>query len=70
MFAVGSVRRFGAVSYELCGVRVSVGRRSWAVFATCSRAAYRAGVLWWLEDEEFRPLRRSRRWDRLVVWWR
>ncbi len=66
LFSVGSVRRFGAASYEPCGLTVSVGRRSWSVFAVCSRAAYRAGAPWRPESEEFKPLRRSGHRG----WWR
>lgn len=66
LFSVGYVLRFGAASYEPCGLRVSVGRRSWSMFAICSRAEYRAGAPWRPESEEFKPLRRSG----LRGWWR
>ncbi|MFD7334886.1 hypothetical protein ACFV98_02635 [Streptomyces violascens] len=63
-FAIGCFHGRGTKPYGIGGPAITLGRRTWAVFPTCSRAEYkeRKQDPWAMESEEFQPLPRQRRW--------
>lgn len=67
-FAIGYTYSRDVRPYGIGGPAITFGRRTWAVFALCSRAEYKARAIdpWAKENEEFQPLPSSSR----PRWWR
>ncbi|WJV44543.1 hypothetical protein [Streptomyces flavofungini] len=70
--AVGYTYRGNERPYGIGGPAITFGRRTWAVFALCSRAEHKARKHdpWATESEEFQPLPRHRRGLGRLRWWR
>ncbi|WP_413100861.1 hypothetical protein [Streptomyces sp. Inha503] len=63
-FAIGYAYSRDESPYGVCGPAITIGRRTWAVFALYSRAEHEARKRdpWAKASEEFQPLPRCRRW--------
>ncbi|WP_435244283.1 hypothetical protein [Streptomyces sioyaensis] len=71
-FAVGYTYSRSERPYGTGGPALTLGRRTWSVFALYSRAEYKArrNDPWATESEEFQPLPRPRCGLGRMLWWR
>ncbi|MGG2460168.1 hypothetical protein ACO0M4_10160 [Streptomyces sp. RGM 3693] len=71
-FAIGYTYSRNERPYGIGGPAITFGRRTWAVFALCSRAEYKGRKVdpWVKESEEFQPLVQPRRGLARLAWWR
>lgn len=71
-FAIGCTYSRNERPYGIGGPALAFGRRTWTVFALCSRPEYKARRIdpWKTESEEFPALVPPQRGLARMLWWR